>query len=133
MRRSGRLREQGSGDNVDGTTNIVPTFGLDLRAAYRDALRRLYAPRAYYRRVRTLLREYRPPRLKPRLDVSYLSQQAAAFARSVVRLGIVGRERLEYWKLLAWTLFRRPRAFSLAVTLAIYGYHFRTICELHVE
>jgi radical SAM superfamily enzyme YgiQ (UPF0313 family) len=134
MQRAGRLVEQGSGDNVDGTTNIVPALGLEvLRGAYKDALQRLYAPRAYYRRVRTFLREYRPPRLKLRLDVAYLWEQAAALARSVVRLGIVGRERLEYWKLLTWTLFRRPRAFSLAVTLAIYGYHFRTVCELHVE
>ena len=133
MKRTGRLLEQGSGDNVDGTTNIVPAPGLDLRAAYKDALQRLYTPRAYYRRVRTFLREYRPPRLKLRLDFVYLWEQAAAFARSVVRLGIIGRERVEYWKLLTWTLFRRPRAFSLAVTLAIYGYHFRTISELHVE
>ena len=134
MKRTGRLLEQGSGDNVDGTTNIVPALGLDvLRMAYKDALQRLYTPKAYYRRIRTFLREYRPPRLKVRLDGAYLWEQAAAFARSVVRLGIIGRERLEYWKLLAWTLFRRPRAFSLAVTLAIYGYHFRTVAELHIE
>jgi len=133
MKRTGRLLEQGSGDNVDGTTNIVPAAGLDvLRAAYRDALERLYAPKAYYRRVRTFLREYRPPRLKLRLDLAFLWEQAAAFARAAFRLGIVGRGRIEYWKLLSWTLIRRPRAFSQAVTLAIYGYHFRTVCELHV-
>jgi hypothetical protein len=50
-----------------------------------------------------------------------------------VRLGILGRERVQYWKLLAWTLLRRPDAISYAVTFAIYGYHFRKICELHVE
>jgi hypothetical protein len=31
-----------------------------------------------------------------------------------------------------WTLLRRPRLFSRAVTLAIYGYHFRRVSELHV-
>jgi hypothetical protein len=30
---------------------------------------------------------------------------------------------------MAWTLLRRPRLFSLAMTLAIKGYHFRKICE----
>ena len=134
MQRAGRLLAQGSGDNMDGTTNIVPALGLEtLRHAYKDVLRHLYAPDAYYRRIRTFLREYRPPRLKARLDVAFLREQAAAFLRSIYRLGIVGRERLEYWKLLGWTVVRRPRAFPLAVTLSIYGYHFRMVCELHVS
>ena len=133
MLRAGRLVAQGSGDNMDGTTNIIPSLGFDtLSRAYRDLLRHLYAPGAYYRRIRTFLREYRPPRLKARVDAPYLKEQAAAFLRSIYRLGIVGRERFEYWKLLGWTLVRRPRALPLAVTLAIYGYHFRMICELHV-
>ena len=53
----------------------------------------------------------------------------AAFVRSVVRLGILGRERFHYWTLLSWTLLRRPKLVPLAVTLAIGGYHFRKICE----
>jgi hypothetical protein len=55
-----------------------------------------------------------------------------AFARSIVRLGIVGTERVEYWKLLVWTLFRNPQAFGLAVVFAIQGYHFRMTCEAHL-
>jgi radical SAM superfamily enzyme YgiQ (UPF0313 family) len=134
MQRAGRLVSLGTGDNMDGTTNIIPAPGAEpLQGAYRDLLRHLYAPQAYYRRVKTFLREYRPPRVKARLDAPYLREQTAAFLRSVVRLGIVGRERVEYWKLLAWTAVRRPRAFSLAVTHAIYGYHFRVVCELHVQ
>ena len=133
MRLAGRLARGSSGDNVDGTTNIVPLGGSDwLRQAYRDVLGRLYAPKAYYRRVRTLLREYRPPKIKARLDPGFVRQQALAFARSVVRLGILGRERVEYWKLVAWTVVRRPRLLPMAVTLAIYGYHFRMITELHI-
>ncbi len=133
MRKAGRLVRGGSGDNVDGTTNIVPLAGGDgLRESYRDLLERLYAPKAYYRRVRALLREYRPPRIKGRIDLGYLRQQGLAAARSVIRLGIIGRERVEYWKLVAWTLVRRPRLLPMAVTLAIYGYHFRMITELHI-
>ena len=133
MARTGRLVRDGSGDNVDGTTNIVPLGGSDgLRQAYRDLLGRLYAPKAYYRRVRMLLREYRPPKIRGRVDLGFMRQQALAFARSVVRLGIFGRERVEYWKLVAWTAVRRPRLLPMAVTLAIYGYHFRMITELHV-
>ena len=55
-----------------------------------------------------------------------------AFPRSLIRLGVLGRERVQFWNLLLWTLYRRPRLLSHAVTLAISGYHFRRVCELHV-
>jgi hypothetical protein len=56
-----------------------------------------------------------------------------AFLRSVFRLGIFGKERAHYWKLLLWTMFRRPKSLPLAIQCAIYGYHFRKVCELHVR
>jgi hypothetical protein len=59
-------------------------------------------------------------------------QRFLAFFRSCLRLGIIGRERAHYWKLMVWTLLRRPRLFSLAMTLAIQGYHFRKVSELHL-
>jgi len=79
-----------------------------------------------------MLRDYHPPRIKARLSPGFVRRQGMAFARSVVRLGIIGRERLEYWKLLVWMLARKPRAFAQAVTLAIYGHRFRVISERHV-
>jgi radical SAM superfamily enzyme YgiQ (UPF0313 family) len=125
----GRLLGRSTGDNVDGTTNIVPRMGLEeLQEGYRQILDHLYSPKRYYRRVRTFLREYQPPKLKGRVEF----QRLLAFVRSVYRLGFVGRERLEYWKLLFWTACRRPGLFPLAVTLAISGHHFRKVCELHV-
>jgi radical SAM superfamily enzyme YgiQ (UPF0313 family) len=128
LKREGRLLEHLSGDNVDGTTNIIPAMKLEtLRAGYRRILEQIYAPEYYYRRVKTFLLEYTPPKIKPRLELDYVW----AFVRSMVRLGIIGRERVHYWKLLGWTLCRRPKLFPLAVTLAIYGHHFRKVCELH--
>lgn len=134
LQRAGRLLERVSGDNVDGTTNIIPLISLEvLRKGYKDLLQHIYSPKVYYQRVKTFLREYRLPRIKVQLDFAFLFGQMMAFVRSVFRLGIFGRERVHYWKLLSWTIVRRPRAFPLAVTLAIYGYHFRKICELHVR
>jgi radical SAM superfamily enzyme YgiQ (UPF0313 family) len=125
----GRLSGASSGDNVEGTTNIVPAMGLDtLRAGYRALLEHLYAPEQYYARVKTFLREYRPPKITAPIDF----QRVMALFRSIYHLGIAGRERFYYWKLFLWTLFRRPRLFPLAITLAIYGYHFRQVCDLHL-
>lgn len=129
MRREGRLLGASTGDNVDGTTNIAPRMGLSaLREGYRSILSQIYAPKNYYQRIRTLLREYRAPKIKTPLGW----QRILALPRSVIRLGVIGRERLQFWKLLVWTLWHRPRSFSHAVTLAISGYHFRRVCEAHV-
>jgi radical SAM superfamily enzyme YgiQ (UPF0313 family) len=130
LKREGRLLDRISGDNVDGTTNIIPNMNLDLlREGYRNILQSIYAPRNYYQRVKTFLREYKPSPVRVPLDFQYIM----AFFRSTVRLGIIGRERVQYWNLLFWTLLRRPKLFPQAVTMAIYGYHFRTICEQHVH
>lgn len=34
---------------------------------------------------------------------------------------------------MAWTALRRPSLIPLAVTLAIYGHHFRTVSERHLR
>ena len=125
----GRLRGLSTGDNVDGTTNIIPKMNLDvLQKGYRGVVDYLYAPKNYYARVRTFLREYQPPRVTIPLNSEYIR----AFFRSILRLGILGKERFYYWKLFVWTLFRKPRLFTVAITLAIYGYHFRQVADLHI-
>jgi len=130
LRKADRLRSYGSGDNVDGTTNVVPIMDLaSLRQGYERILRTIYSPKHYYERVRTFLREYKAPDTgSSPLGV----RDILAFLRSTIRLGIIGRERLQYWKLLLWTLLRRPKRFPMAVTFAIYGYHFRKTCSEHV-
>jgi len=114
---------------VDGTTNIIPKMDLAvLRDGYKSVMEHIYSPAFYYERVKTFLREYQPPKIKAPLDFQYIM----AFFRSVFRLGIFGKERRYYWNLLVWTLFRRPALFAEAVTFAIYGYHFRKVCEVRL-
>jgi hypothetical protein len=129
MEKEGRLCSETSGDNVDGTTNIIPAMSMEaLKDGYRQILDHIYSPEHYYRRLRTFLREYRQPTVRGHFQLSLV----LALFRSFFRLGIVGRERFHFWTLLLWTQFRRPRLIPEAVTLAIYGYHFRKICERHV-
>ena len=124
MREEGRLIDFTSGDNADGTTNILPRMGLDiLREGYANLMQHLYAPDYYYKRAMTFLREYKGPKVRTPLDF----QRLLAIVRSGIRLGIFGKERFQYWKIMFWTLFRRPAMLPLTITLAIYGYHFRKI------
>jgi hypothetical protein len=129
LEREGRLLGLTSGDNVDGTTNLIPRMDAErLREGYRSLLKHIYSPKAYYERIRTFLREYRGPGERARVSFGDL----LAFARSVWHLGILGKGRLRYWGLLAWTNFCRPELVPLALTLAILGYHYRKVCRLHV-
>ena len=48
-------------------------------------------------------------------------------------LGIKEKGRRYYWRLVAWTLLRKPRSFPLSIALAIQGFHFRKVAEkIHV-
>jgi len=129
MKQQGRLRAESTGDNVDGTTNIIPAMKIEaLKEGYRRILDHIYSPAPYYQRIRTFLREYKAPQERGRMQFSHI----LALVRSAYRIGFVSRERFQYWKLLLWTQFRCPRLLPDAIILAIYGYHFRKICERHV-
>lgn len=121
------LNETSSGNNTDFSTNFIPTMDYDLLInGYKKVLSTLYSPKQYYERIRTFLREYIPPQKKL---FHFRFNYIAAFIRSVIVLGIIGKERFHYWKLLLWTMFTRPRLLPQAVTLSIYGFHFRKVFE----
>lgn len=133
MEKAGRILRNMSGDNVDGSTNIVPAMNITaLKEQYRKLLNHLYSPQIYYQRVRAFLKDYNLPKVRIHIDLKVIYQNLAAFVRSVFQLGIFGRERRQYWQLFFWTLFKKPRLFPLAIEFSIYGYHFRKINEQHV-
>ena len=54
LKNEGRLTSEGSGDNVDGSTNIMPKMDLDvLRNGYKNLLHQIYSPKLYYERIIT--------------------------------------------------------------------------------
>jgi radical SAM superfamily enzyme YgiQ (UPF0313 family) len=127
LKQEGRLSGLLSGDNVDGTTNIIPKMDMrQLMKGYEKILHSIYRPRPYYKRIKTFLREYKAPKISVKLDF----QRFLAFFRTSIRIGIFGRERIQYWNLLVWTLCRCPKLLPVAITLAIHGHHFRKVCKL---
>ena len=127
LEREGRLLGEGSGNNMDNDLNFIPRMQPKaLISGYRTILDTIYSPKNYYQRVISLLREYRPmPLGKFRLQPGYVG----ALFKSMLFLGVFGRERLHFWKLFFWSLIRCPRLFPLAITYAVYGFHFRTVAE----
>jgi len=127
LSREGRLLGEGAGNNTAIDLNFVPRMKSDeLINGYRTILDTIYSPKNYYQRVIRLLGEYRPLHLgKFHLQPGYVG----ALFKSVLFLGLIGRERYHFWKLFFWSLARRPRLFPLAITYAIYGFHFRKVAE----
>jgi hypothetical protein len=97
-----------------------------LANGYRHVVDTIYAPRQYYERIKTFLREYRPSN-RGRLKISVI--HLIALMRSTWVLGIKEKGRLQYWKLVVWTLLKKPKTFPLSITLAVQGFHFRKVAE----
>jgi len=123
----GRLLGDASGNNTEIALNFIPRMDPKaLISGYRTILDTIYAPKNYYLRVIRLLREYRPLHLgKFHFQPGYVG----ALFKSMMFLGVIGKERLYFWKLFFWSLLRKPRLFPLAITYAIYGFHFRKMAE----
>ena len=127
-----RLVNNFSGDNTDCSTNVVPIMGYDtLVNGYKRIISGIYSPKPYYARVKKHLQDHQPleqPAFHLHFGhIRFYSGYVGALLKSVVWLGIKDKERVYFWKLFFWSLFRRPHLFGWAITYAIYGYHFRKV------
>jgi radical SAM superfamily enzyme YgiQ (UPF0313 family) len=127
LENEGRIIENITGSNTDLSMNFIPRMNRDtLITGYKTIVNTIYSSKDYYKRIRILLRQYQP--MPHRFAPLKLNEVGALF-KSIIRLGILGRERIHYWKLFFWSIFRRPKLFPLAITFAIYGFHFRKIIK----
>lgn len=126
----GRLLSAMSGDNTDFSMNFIPRMDREMLVkGYQKIVQTIYAPKHYYARVKKFLSEYQLPEVQ-RLRIRLVHLKA--LLKSVLLLGIIGKERFYYWRLFFWSLTTRPRLFPLAITFAVYGYHFRKVFEQHI-
>jgi len=127
LQQEGRLLGDSAGEYTNLSTNFIPKMGTHrLREGYKYLITTIYSPSHFYSRLITFLRNYCPPdnkgtRIKP--------YHIKAFLHSVWSLGVWGEERFYYWKVLFWTLLRRPKLLRWCVELAMKGHHFRRVFE----
>ena len=115
--------QEPTGDNTDLSINFDPKLGREtLIEGYRAVIKAVYSPHPYYERVKKFLSEYNP---KTKAGHYIESWHFGAFMKTVVLLGIMEKGRRYYWGLFFWTLFKRPKLFPMAMTFAVYGFHFR--------
>ncbi len=127
LEREDRLLMGSSGDNTAIDINFIPRMKPEaLIAGYQKILDTIYAPKQYYQRVIKLFKQYHP---RPKGRFHLQKGHIGALFKSILFLGVIGRERFQFWKLFFWSLLRKPRLFPLAITYAIYGFHFRKVAE----
>ena len=121
----GRLLSDFTGNNTDFSINFVPQMNPEiLLNGYKKVLKTIYSPKFYYARVMRFLKDFEPMIKK---EFHFNPNYIAALFKSMFKLGVLGEERIYYWKLFFWSLFRKPKLFSQAILLAIYGFHFRKV------
>ena len=122
-----RLLKSATGDNTDGTINFIPKMDRTaLIEGYRNIVRTIYHPRQFYYRTCRFLDRYRPRR---RRKLNF--RDIKAFVRSVIYLGILGNgiSQWYFWKMLIKSSIFYRKAFAEAMTLMVYGHHFRKISK----
>jgi len=125
LKAEGRLVKDISGENTDGTLNFIPKMGKEkLIKGYKEILSTIYSPKNYYKRINTLIKNY-----KPTTKNRFSKDKFNAFIRSTWRIGIFSRTRFLYWKLIIKTLFTKRKALPIAIELAIYFLHFEIVTK----
>ena len=125
--KEGRLIKEVSGDNTDFSINFVPRMNsLLLINGYRSIIKKIYSPGPYYERVMKFLKKYDPFEKKL---FSIKFGEIRALLKTMIILGVLGKERLHYWKLFFWAILKKPSVFRIAITMAVYGFHFRKVLD----
>jgi len=122
-----RLVNLTTGDNMDGSINFIPKMNYKkLVKGYKELLSTIYSQKQYYERVKTFIKEYQMP-LKKVSSINF--RDIRALLKSILKLGLIEKGKRYYWKLIAFSLFKYPKKFPLAVEMAIYGFHFRRVVK----
>jgi radical SAM superfamily enzyme YgiQ (UPF0313 family) len=120
-----RMLTNFTGNNMDGSINFVPKMNYaELMAGYTNIIKTIYSQKDYYHRLKKFLHHYELPAWNSN-KLSF--REVKAFLRSLWLLGLLEKGKKYYWKIFAYSLFKFPQKFPVALTMAVYGYHFRRV------
>ena len=132
LKREGRLVDECSGNNMDGSLNFVPKMDRErLVEGYNRVLKKIYSPREYYKRALDCLSHFKKDKILTR-KVDFVDD-FKSLTRILITLGVRSKGRLQFWSYLFRLIIRYPRNIGHGLTLAVMGYHFRTITATYCE
>ena len=132
LEKEGRLLGESTGNNTNTALNFTPKMDpARLVEGYISIMRTIYNPREYYKRVLDSLK--RTPKSVAEPTSYNLLGGITAFTRLTVKLGVLDRERREFWRFFAEAAAHHRNKFIEAMRLAALGYHFRKLNEAYGE
>src|SRR5467141_1688773 len=100
LEKEGRLLGESTGNNTNCSLNFVPKMDATrLVAGYQSIMRTIYNPREYYQRALDSLKRTPVARWDPKQF--NLVRDIASFVRLTLKLGVLDRERKEFWRFFA--------------------------------
>jgi radical SAM superfamily enzyme YgiQ (UPF0313 family) len=123
LQRAGRLLSDFDGDNTNLEVHFVPTMGIErLQQGFLKVVDTIYSIPNYYARLRQFLRDFS---LDCPVRAPIRPQTIPILLQTLVRLGMFGEERWEFWSMVFWTLRYQPQKIRIALILAVMGRHHR--------
>jgi len=129
LKKENRIIKDFEGSNTE--CNFIPRMNYEtLLDGYKHILNTIYSPGQYYERIITFLQEYKP---YTKNKIKIKPWHVKGFFKVSWFLGVGGKGRRYYWKLIISTLLKHPSGFPIAMKFAVYGYHFRKVVEQYVK
>ena len=98
---------------------------------YQTIMRTIYSPREYYERALVSMKRTAQQFTEP--NHYNIINSLTSLTRVFVRLGIIDRERKEFWRFFTQTLFKHHNRLAVSLRLAAMGYHFRKLSDAYAE
>jgi len=128
LEREGRLLGESTGNNTNLALNFVPKMDpARLVEGYKSIMRTIYSPREYYQRVLECLK--RVPQDEAEVNQYNILSSLVSFARLTLKLGVLDRERTEFWRFFVEAAAKHRERFVESMRMAAMGYHLRKLNE----
>jgi radical SAM superfamily enzyme YgiQ (UPF0313 family) len=128
LKKEGRLISESGGNNTSDSLNFIPMMDPTILVeGYKSILQTIYNSKEYYQRARECLRRVAADDSEP--NNYTLVSGLLALSRIILKLGILDRERREFWKFFQHSIIEHPKDMARSMRLAAMGYHFRKLNE----
>lgn len=128
MKREGRLLERYKTNETK--TNFIPKMDPEvLYSGFRKILQHIFSPEYVFLRSKKFLKEYQHPTVVTRTRRPNYRKYMGTLLRSIFYIGVKGKERFYFWKLILWALLKRPKLINLAFQDAIVMHQLRNLYE----
>ena len=132
LEREGRLLGEASGNNTNCSLNFKTRMDpARLIQGYQSIMQTIYSPREYYQRALDSMKRTAQHFVEP--QHYNIVSAITAFARVMVKLGIVDGERKEFWRFFTKALLKHHDKLAETLRLAAMGYHFRKLNNAYSE